>query len=135
MRNCRAGGADEEARDGRKNGGSARVSAHVGASNRTAIRALPSGGGLRRRGGARGAAGYRQLSFDTDTSPRQKFKGLEWLHFELGADYYVFSGLGLGPYAALSLSSYTTRPSSAGDVAVNTELSTGLRFLFDLPGR
>ena len=79
--------------------------------------------------------GYRQLSFDTDTSPRQKFRGLEWLHFELGADYYAFAGLGLGPYAALSLSSYTTRPNAAGDAAVNTELSTGIRFLFDLPGR
>lgn len=80
-------------------------------------------------------AGYRQLSFDTDMSPRQKFRGLEWLHFELGADYYLFSGLGLGPYAALSLSSYATRPKGAGDAAVNTELSTGIRFLFDLPGR
>jgi len=79
--------------------------------------------------------GYRQLSYVGATGERQKFSGLEWLHFELGADYYLFSGLGLGPYGALGLSSYTTRPSSAGNAAVNTELSVGLRFLLDLPGR
>ena len=78
--------------------------------------------------------GYRQLSY-TGATGKQKFSGLEWLHFELGADYYLFSGLGLGPYGALSLSSYSKRPSSAGDAAVNTELSVGLRFLLDLPGR
>jgi hypothetical protein len=79
--------------------------------------------------------GYRQLSYDDATLARQKFSGLEWLHFELGADYYLFSGLGLGPFAALGLSSYTTRPSDAGNAAVNTELSVGLRFLLDVPGR
>jgi hypothetical protein len=80
-------------------------------------------------------AGYRRLAFDDTAGARQKFSGIEWLHFELGADYYVFSGLGVGPYASLGLSTYTTRPSGSGDATVNTELSTGLRFLFDLPGR
>jgi hypothetical protein len=77
--------------------------------------------------------GYRQLSYES--GPKQKFAGVEWLHFELGADYYAFSGFGLGPYGALSLSSYSTRPAGAGSAAVNTELSVGLRFLLDLPGR
>jgi hypothetical protein len=79
-------------------------------------------------------AGYRQVTFD-DAGARQKFSGPEWLHVELGADYYLFSGLGFGPYAALGLSSYTTRPSGTGNAAVNTELSVGVRFLFDVPGR
>jgi hypothetical protein len=79
--------------------------------------------------------GYRQVSYADATGARQRFSGLEWLRFELGADYYLFSGLGLGPYGALGLSSYTTRPSRAGNAAVNTELSVGLRFLLDLPGR
>lgn len=79
--------------------------------------------------------GYRRLTFDDTAGNRQKFSGLEWLHFELGADYYVFSGLGIGPYASLALSSYIKRPAGSGDATVNTELSTGLRFLFDLPGR
>jgi hypothetical protein len=79
--------------------------------------------------------GYRSVSFDDKAGSQQKFSGLEWLHFELGADYYALSGFGFGPYGALSLSSYTTRPSGAGDAAVNTELSVGLRFLLDLPGR
>jgi hypothetical protein len=79
-------------------------------------------------------AGYRQVTFD-DQGAQQKFSGPEWLHFQLGADYYVFSGLGFGPYAALDLSSYTTRPSGSGNAAVNTELSVGVRLLFDLPGR
>jgi hypothetical protein len=79
--------------------------------------------------------GYRRLTFDDTAGVRQTFSGIEWLHFELGADYYVFSGLGIGPYASLGLSSYTKRPSGSGDAAVNTELSTGLRFLIDIPGR
>ena len=79
--------------------------------------------------------GYRRLTFDDTAGVSQEFSGIEWLHFELGADYYVFSGLGVGPYASLGLSSYIKRPSGSGDAAVNTELSTGLRFLFDLPGR
>jgi hypothetical protein len=80
-------------------------------------------------------AGYRQASFDGVPGARQKFSGIEWLHFELGADYYVLSGLGFGPYGSLSLSSYSTRPTTAGDASVNAELSVGLRFLFDVPGR
>ena len=80
-------------------------------------------------------AGYRRLTFDDTAGASQKYAGIEWLHFELGADYYVFSGLGVGPYASLGLSSYFTRPSGSGDAAVNTELSTGLRLLFDVPGR
>jgi hypothetical protein len=79
--------------------------------------------------------GYRQLSYTDAAGAQQKFSGLEWLHFELGADYYVFSGFGLGPYGALGLSSYTSRPADAGKAAVNTELSVGLRFLLDVPGR
>lgn len=79
-------------------------------------------------------AGYRQVSFESG-GVASKFSGLEWLRLELGADYYLFSGLGLGPYGALSLSSYCKRPEGAGDAGVNTELSAGLRFLFDLPGR
>jgi hypothetical protein len=90
--------------------------------------------------------GYRQLRFEQDgvvpaagppalPPSTAKFSGIEWLRFELGADYYVWSGLGLGPYGSVSLSSYTKRPANAGDAAVNTELSVGLRFLLDVPGR
>lgn len=78
---------------------------------------------------------YRRVSFTDGDATSRRFSGLEWLHLELGADYYVFSGLGLGPYAALGLSSFTTRPSGSGSAAVNTELSAGLRLLLDLPGR
>lgn len=79
-------------------------------------------------------AGYRRISFEADQA-KQKYSGVEWLRFELGGDYYVWSGMGLGPYGALSLSSFAKRPSDAGEARVNTELSVGLRFLLDLPGR
>jgi hypothetical protein len=79
--------------------------------------------------------GYHQVSFNDQSGARQQFSGVEWLHLELGADYYLFSGLGFGPYGALGVSSYSVRPSSAGSASVNTELSAGLRFLLDLPGR
>jgi len=79
--------------------------------------------------------GYRQVSFKDSAGGRQSFSGVEWLRLELGADYYAFSGFALGPYGAVSLSSYTKRPDNAGDASVNTELSVGLRLLLDLPGR
>jgi hypothetical protein len=90
--------------------------------------------------------GYRYVQFDQDgvdvdnkppvePSVTAEFSGLQWLRLELGADYYAFSGLGLGPYGSFGLSSYTTRPDGAGKAAVNTELSVGLRFLLDVPGR
>lgn len=80
-------------------------------------------------------AAYRQLSFDDDSGRRQKLKGVEWLHLELGADYYSLSGLGFGPYGSLGLSTYSSRPASAGDASVNAELSVGLRIFLDVPGR
>ncbi len=79
--------------------------------------------------------GFRQVSFVDAAGARQKFSGVEWLHLELGADYYLFSGVGFGPYGALAASSYSKRADGAGSAAVNTELSVGLRVLFDLPGR
>jgi hypothetical protein len=80
--------------------------------------------------------GYRQLSFLDDLrASKQKYSGMEWLRLDLGADYYVFSGFGIGPYGTLALSSYSTRPAGTGDARVNTELSAGLRLLLDLPGR
>ncbi len=81
------------------------------------------------------AAGYRQVSFVDDLRVKQKYSGVEWLRLELGADYYVLSGFGLGPYGSVALSSYSSRPAAAGNVRVNTELSAGLRILLDLPGR
>lgn len=84
--------------------------------------------------GAVGAA-YRRTTFENAEGKRQKFSGVEWLHVELGADYYVFSGLAFGPYGSLGLSSYAARPDSAGDARVNAELSVGLRLSVDLPGR
>lgn len=80
-------------------------------------------------------AAYRQVSFDDANGQRQKFSGVEWLHLELGADYYVLSGLGLGPYGAVGLSTYGSRPDTAGGASVNVDLSVGLRFFLDLPGR
>jgi hypothetical protein len=79
--------------------------------------------------------GFRQVSFVDASGARQKYSGMEWLHFELGADYYMFSGLGIGPYGALGASSYAKRAVGAGSAAVNTELSAGLRIFFDVPGR
>jgi hypothetical protein len=78
---------------------------------------------------------YRQLSFADDAGATGKFKGIEWLRVEMGADYYVLSGFGIGPYGALGLSSYSKRPSSAGNASVSTELTFGLRLLLDVPGR
>lgn len=80
-------------------------------------------------------ASYRQVSYVSDANATSKFKGIEWLRLEMGADYYVLSGFGFGPYGALGLSSYSKRPLSAGDASVSPELTFGLRLLLDVPGR
>lgn len=79
-------------------------------------------------------AGYRRVSYEQDGA-QQSYAGAEWLRFQLGADYYLLSGLGFGPYGAIGLSSYWSRPEGASDAAVSTELSVGLRFFLDVPGR
>lgn len=91
--------------------------------------------GLRFDPWAVAGAGYRQVSFDDASGSKQTFSGPTWLHLQLGADYYAWSGIGLGPYLQLDLSSYSKRPEAAGSARVNTELAFGLRFLLDLPGR
>jgi hypothetical protein len=79
-------------------------------------------------------AGYRQVSYET-LGVKNEFSGAEWLKLNLGADYYLLSGLGFGPYGSFGLSSYWSRPDTTNDAAVTTELSFGLRLLLDVPGR
>ncbi len=80
-------------------------------------------------------AGFRSVSFDDNAGTQQTFSGVQWLRLELGADFYAWSGFGLGPYGSLSLTSYASQPKDSGTTRVNSELSAGLRLLFDLPGR
>ncbi len=79
--------------------------------------------------------GFRHVSYSASNGDKFAFSGMEWLRLQLGADYYVLSGVGFGPFGSLALSSYSTRPSDAGSASVNTELSFGLRLLLDVPGR
>jgi hypothetical protein len=97
-----------------------------------------------------GGIGYRHFSVDShgggdqDASSNSvnellgdhsEISGISWLRMEIGGDYYAFSGFGFGPYGGLALSTYWDRPEKAGGAAVSTELTIGLRFLLDVPGR
>lgn len=76
------------------------------------------------------AVALRHLSTDEfgDTS------GLDWLRLELGADWYALSQIGFGPYAGLTLGTFTDPPTGRG-ASVYGIFTAGLRLLFDPVGR
>ena len=77
--------------------------------------------------------GYRTL--DATTRDRKyKYTGIDWLKLELGGAWYALSQVGFGPYAELSLGSFTKRPENR-DATVYGSFSVGLRLLLDAQGR
>jgi hypothetical protein len=72
------------------------------------------------------ALGYRSTSVDTriDTA---HYSGIDFLRLTLGGDWYPTSNFGFGPYFTFDAGTYGSR--------VHTGISTGLRFVLDLPGK
>jgi len=89
----------------------------------------------------RAGLGYRIMRYDLKWSGYQselEYSGVEWLHLAVGGDWYAHEMIGFGPYMALDIGSYGTRPdadvpgtSGASEGATHTFFSIGLRGVFD----
>jgi hypothetical protein len=79
-------------------------------------------------------AGY-QSAMVTERGVKQKFTGLEWLRLAVGGDYYVFSGLALGPFVEVDLGSFLEHPAKGTPATVHAAFLAGLRLTFDTPGK
>ncbi|HYQ02328.1 MAG TPA: hypothetical protein VER96_26830 [Polyangiaceae bacterium] len=70
--------------------------------------------------------GYRAISVDTGPSTLHYY-GWDFLRLTVGGDWYPTSNFGIGPYFTFDAGTYGSH--------VHTGLSTGLRLVFDLPGK
>jgi hypothetical protein len=77
--------------------------------------------------------GYRKLDATTEDG-KYRYTGIDWLKLELGGTWYAISQLGFGPYAELTLGSFTKRPADR-DAAVYGSFSVGLRLALDAQGK
>lgn len=91
--------------------------------------------------------GYRSLSQDTPNGTK-RYGGIDYLHVVVGGDYYVLSGVGIGPWVGIDGGVFATRPDPlcrgeqcsgpdgpAAKTAWHTEFVAGLRVVLDLPGK
>ncbi len=87
-------------------------------------------------------AGYRLTTFDLKwpgyASGSLKYHGVDWLHLAVGGEWYAHPKFGFGPYLALDVGYYGTRPKNAPlppneptGIAHHTFLSIGVRGVFD----
>ncbi len=89
----------------------------------------------------RAGLGYRLMHYDLDWDgfkDERKYTGFDWLHLAIGGDWYPHSMLGFGPYLALDLGTYSTRPdqpppktSGPTNSATHAFFSVGIRGVFD----
>ncbi len=81
--------------------------------------------------------GYRTTTVSHAGALPDEYFGFEWLHAELGADWYAFDVLGFGPYLGLGVGEYATRQSGASfaNGPLHFTLTTGVRVVLDVPGK
>lgn len=83
--------------------------------------------------------GYRFMTFERSAPPAGQsstltYRGLEWLHLAIGGDWFGVRTLGFGPYLALDLGYYGSRPAQServAETAHHTFFSVGLRGVLD----
>ncbi len=85
--------------------------------------------------------GYRRITQETPAGTKT-YAGVEWLHVVIGGDYYLLSGVGIGPWVAIDGGVFTKRPrpflprgAPHVKTAWHTEFVTGLRLVLDIPGK
>jgi hypothetical protein len=78
--------------------------------------------------------GYRKTTIKTPLVDLD-YSGVDWLHLQVGGDWYPISVLGLGPYLGLDFGIYGDHPTESRDSAAHWQLSTGLRLMLDVPGK
>ncbi len=79
--------------------------------------------------------GYRLTSIDSPTG-KVDYAGIEWLRLQVGGDWYAFDKLAFGPFVELDLGRYTDRSPGGVDSSANHwQFASGVRVVFDLPGK
>jgi hypothetical protein len=78
--------------------------------------------------------GYRMTSLSTPAGDYD-YSGVNWLHLQVGGDWYPISAVGFGPYLGLDYGVYGDHPTASRDSAAFWQFSTGLRLLLDVPGK
>jgi hypothetical protein len=78
--------------------------------------------------------GYRKTTIKTPGGDLD-YSGIDWLHLQVGGDWYPISVLGVGPYLGLDFGYYGDHPDDSRDSAAHWQFSTGLRLLLDVPGK
>jgi hypothetical protein len=78
-------------------------------------------------------AGYRRLTA-SGAPGETDYSGIDWARLALGGDWYALSQVGFGPYAQVTLGTFTERPSGTS-ASVYGMVNLGLRVSFDAPGR
>lgn len=84
---------------------------------------------------------WRWTSFDLSgpglPAGKLDFSGLDWLHLAFGGEWYPHRLLGVGPYLAFDVGSYSSRPGSAAappgassESAIHSFFSIGFRGVF-----
>ncbi|HET9930529.1 MAG TPA: hypothetical protein VFQ35_07575 [Polyangiaceae bacterium] len=77
--------------------------------------------------------GYRRLT--ASGGPKEAdYRGIDWARLALGGDWYALSQVGFGPYAEVTLGTFTDRPSGTS-ATVYGMVNLGVRLAFDLQGR
>lgn len=89
----------------------------------------------------RAGIGYRIMRYDLNlsgSSSELEYSGFDWLHLAVGGDWFPHSMIGFGPYMALDVGTYGSRPdegvprrSGNSESATHTFFSVGLRGVFD----
>jgi hypothetical protein len=77
--------------------------------------------------------GYRTTNLDP---AGVSYGGFELLRLQVGGDWYATTNFGIGAVLELDLGVYTTRSEgSIGDAAAHWQFASGLRVVFDVPGK
>ena len=65
------------------------------------------------------------------------YSGVEWLRVQLGGDWYFAPNLGFGPFIELAAGTYFSKSDGPDleDRALHWNFGTGLRLVFDAPGK
>lgn len=77
--------------------------------------------------------GYRKLSANGGARAVE-YQGVDWARIALGGDWYALSQVGFGPYAEVTLGTFSERPVRTSSTVYGM-LNLGLRIAFDLQGR
>jgi hypothetical protein len=79
--------------------------------------------------------GYRLTSIDSAVG-KADYSGIEWLRLSVGGDWYAFDKFAVGPFMELDLGRYTEKsPGGVDESANHWQFATGVRVVFDLPGK